>query len=188
MSGGGDASAVSVSEARFRSDVVREANAYVEVLALLDSHDDETAFRAVKAIVRCLGTAVMSGEALYVGACAADRAVMAAGMRDPAAALRFMEWAHSQFQSTGARLAALVGHAEGGVAMPAIVALSEVMTLLVGAAGEQRVALPKEWLETVSMCFFPPPIWHVHPIGVCPSWDLGLAANLLRQSRDMPRV
>ena len=93
----------------------------------------------------------MGNSELYRAALweAGDRSQFALTQAEPAAAGRLLDWAHAQFDKAGAQLAALAGHREGGVSIPAIQALGELMGLLHGAAAPKSIPLQTDWIDKV---------------------------------------
>jgi hypothetical protein len=97
----------------------------------------------------------VSNSELYRAAVleAGDRAQFALTQADPAAVGRLLEWAHTQYAKAGAQLATLAGHREGGVAIPAVGALAELMGLLHSAAAPHSIPLQTDWITRVRFCF-----------------------------------
>lgn len=169
---------IGLSLSPHRSDVILEANSIPLLIAFLASEDDETAFLAVRAIMRCIGTVscivrvvndfqakiffffffpkAISNNNHYRVALLneEDRSqyCLTLDTRSAAAASQLMVWANSQYARVGSELARLAGHKEGGVAIPAIGALSELMALMHEAAGERAIPLQKDWISKVEFC------------------------------------
>jgi hypothetical protein len=97
----------------------------------------------------------VSNSELYRAAVleAGDRAQFALTQADPAAVGRLLEWAHTQYAKAGAQLATLAGHREGGVAIPAIGALAELMGLMHTAAAPHSIPLQTDWITKVRFSF-----------------------------------
>lgn len=88
-----------------------------------------------------------------------DRAAYCEQLEDRAAAAarQLAEWAHAQFARLGGALARLCGHAEGGVAIPALGALGELITLMHESAAQRPIPLQRDWIQKVGWCSSPSP-------------------------------
>ncbi len=92
----------------------------------------------------------MTNNALYAAA-ACDVSVRRALAMESAEAL-LVEWAAALFEKAGKKLAGLCGHGEGGVAIPAVAALAEVMTVMHECAAQKKpIDLQSAWIQTVSL-------------------------------------
>jgi hypothetical protein len=92
--------------------------------------------------------------------------------KSSAAASQLIGWATKQFVRVGAELSRLAGHQEGGVAIPAIQGLSELMTLMHGSAGTKPIALQTEWIKKVSGFVLICNDWLMQTSNVTINWDM----------------
>ena len=152
---GAHMSTVTELEEVFRRNVIEGANALPDLVSFLSSTDDETAFKALKSVMRCVREA-LGASALYRVGCTANekyRKVFAGTLDESqiAAALTMMAWAHTQLTRIAESILLLVEHEEGGVSIPAIQALGELIALEFQGLAYHSLPceLPAAWIEQV---------------------------------------
>ena len=148
-------------------DVIGGANSLPDLIALCAAPEggaEETVFAALKAGLRCVRDA-LEASPLYHLACTADAKVHrahAGALPDAKMqpALELMQWAHRQMSRLLDAVAALAGHDEGGLAIPAIRALGELMALQHQALSHHQVPcslntglIEKVWLDSLDCAF-----------------------------------
>ncbi len=135
------------------------ANALPQLIALCradTAEEEERAFIALKAVVRCLRSAF--AHQLYKLAIlpahhrVATLDVIAQDGEQRVAAEALVDWASSQYRKAVDAIVSLVAHTEAGLQVPAIQALFDVMQLEIAVRlnAKTEAELHASWIERVS--------------------------------------